>query len=193
MEYLQFAEAARTFEKLAIAAREEGDELRLSLDTSTVEAAIRIVFGQAGDQDADVPAERRFERTNEELVGCVEGVLHRLHINEVALMPVGPWRGILDLAAFELASDERWLDLDAEAAMHMNDRDPLLLRTDAFGIMTKMYKSMLELGDSPMQDLILFSLETPFVMELRQAGGITVWCANAGIADEVATVSHAPE
>lgn len=189
MEYLSYSTVRDRFSDLLLSEHPSDETVRLALVLPD-ETPTRVVFGEPAP-DGEEPGKhvRRIERALDALVPTIDGVLHRLHITEVGVFPVGNWRGVLDLAAFELATDEHWNDFEAEASMHMNGRDPLMFRSDEYAILTKIASSVMEHGDSAALDLMLISLDTPFLMEVRQAGGITVWCANESIADEVAQVT----
>jgi hypothetical protein len=190
MEFLSYTDVRARFEGLFMVEKEEGDHLRLSLNMPDG-ATPRVVFASPGEGDEPDDATRSVDRDESELVGCVDGVLHRLHLSEVGMIPVATWRHVLDLAAFELATDERWADFEAEASMHMNGRDALMFRSAEYPILTKIIGAVMENGESRDHAMILFSLDTPFVIEIRPEGGLTVWCANDSIADEVAQVTGA--
>jgi hypothetical protein len=191
MEYISYTDVKERFSDLLLSEESDGDLVRLSLDLPD-ETPTRVVFGEpAPEGEGDDEHVRRIERAKDALPPIIDGVLHRLHITEVGMIPVGNWRGVLDLASFELATDEHWNEFEAEASMHMNGRDPLMFRSDEYTILTKIVSAVLEHGESAELDLMLISLQTPFLMRIRQEGGITVWCANESIADEVAQVTGA--
>ena len=188
MEYISYADVRTRLDDLLIKEHIEGAELRLSLELPDDEQT-RVVFGTPSDPDEDATKTRKVKRAKDELIGTVDGVLHRLHITEFGILPVGEWRGVMDLAAFDLATDEDWNDFEAEASMHMNSRDVLMFSPSEFSIAMKIIQAVMEHADAPTHDLTLMSLVTPFVLEMRQSGGMTVFCPNETIADEVAQVT----
>jgi hypothetical protein len=192
MEFLTFAEASNLLDSLDVQQDQEGDHLRLSLGPREG-ITERLVFGTPTEEEAANDDVRKVERDKGSMPGCVDGILHRLHLSEVGVIPVATWRPVLDLASFELATDEDWADFDAEAAMHQTNRDPLMLKPQHFHILGTIVKSMLESGEGPQHDLHIVSLETPFVMRVRHEGGLSIWCANDAVAAEIAEVKGAHE
>ncbi|MEO1131011.1 MAG: hypothetical protein AAFX05_15065, partial [Planctomycetota bacterium] len=112
----------------------------------------------------------------------------RLHFSEVGLIPAATWRSILDVAAFDLASDEMWLDIDAEAAMHQTGRDPLLLIPSDRPLIKTIIDALMAHGDAPQHGLHIIALEAPFVMSVSHEGRLNVWCANDAVADLIVSV-----
>ncbi|MEM1423639.1 MAG: hypothetical protein AAGH64_06510 [Planctomycetota bacterium] len=193
MEFFSYDDIKVRFSDLLLSEESSGETVSLSLEIPEG-GATRVVFGDggdAGDTGDTGGGVRTIDRDREAIVPTVDGVLHRLHLNEIGVLPSGEWRGVLDLAAFELATDEAWNDFEAEAAMHMNGRDVLMFRSSEYSILRTIVKAMVENGDAPGHDLIMLSLDTPFLMRLAHTGGLVVWCANESIADEVAQVTGA--
>ena len=62
----------------------------------------------------------------ERLPDAIAGIIHKLHLTQVLLMPVGKWRNVFDAVAFSLAENEDWQVVDATATVELNTRDPLL-------------------------------------------------------------------
>jgi len=157
--------------------RESDDLVRFAIEG---EDFWEIVFGGSdGERRLGVPV------TKEQLPQRVEDVLHASGISEAAIVPVGPWRDVLDLAAFDLATDEDWQDIDAEAALHMNGRDPLALLPIRFHLVQAMAKSILEHGDKPGEAFTVVASDAPLLVEVRNDGTATVRCLHEGVAREL--------
>ena len=187
MEFLSYTDVRDRFSDLMLTEQPDGeDRVSLALEIPEVDVT-RVVFGDAGDASGENV--RHVPRDRADIVPAVDGVLHRLHLNEVGVLPAGEWRGVLDLAAFELASDEAWNDFEAEASMHMNGRDVLMFRSPEYSVLQIIVKAMMDHADEPAHDLLMISLTTPFLMRLTHTGGLVVSCANESIADEVAQVT----
>ena len=131
-----------------------------------------------------------FAVSPEALPQRIEDVLHATGIAEAAIIPRAQWRDILDLAAFELATDEHWQDIDAEAALHMNGRDPLALLPDRFHIVQTMVKSIIEHGDSEKESLAIVASDAPITVEVRADGTATVRCMHEATAREIVKKLH---
>jgi len=128
--------------------------------------------------------------TPEDLPQRIEDVLHASGVAEAAIIPAGQWRSVLDLAAFELASDELWQDIDAEAALHMNGRDPLALLPDQYHIVRTMARAIVEHGDSPAESITVLASDAPIVIEVRPDGTATVRCSHEAVARELVKKLH---
>ena len=56
-----------------------------------------------------------------------EGIIHRLHLDQVVIVPVARWSHLFDAIAFSLAENEDWQEFDAASTVERNTRDPLLV------------------------------------------------------------------
>ncbi len=131
-----------------------------------------------------------FAVTPDALPQRIEDVLHASGIAEAAIIPRGQWRDILDLAAFELATDEHWQDIDAEAALHMNGRDPLAILPHRFHIVQTMVKSIIENGDSEKESLAIIASDAPITVEVRHDGTATLRCMHEATARGIVKKLH---
>ncbi len=172
-----------------IVEHQEGDFLRLSVEDAKG-VTRRLVIGAADEGEASDDEVRTIEAPKDKLPEIAEGIVHRLHFQEAALIPSSKWQDVLDVAAFELATDEAWLDIDAEAAMHQKTRDPLLLLPGERHLIRTIVNAIMEHGDSEKQDLMLTSLDTLFLMRVRHSGALSIWCANDAVADMVRGVAE---
>lgn len=120
------------------------------------------------------------------LPSLIDSIIHKEHLNEVALFPATEWRPIVDQVAFDLAGDEHWNDIDAEAALHLHSRDPLLVESKHIRLVKKIAASVLAGGTPGAHDFSIVALGAPLVMNFEQRGRLTVWCSNDAMADVVA-------
>lgn len=178
MEFFRYKQFLEAVGELGTAAREESDEIVRFEIKGDDPWAIEI-GGDAGERTLSIGC------TPDQLPQRVDDVLHASGVAEAAIIPVGPWRKVLDLAAFELATDERWQDIDAEAALHMNGRDPLALLPEQYQIVQIMVRSIVENGDSPDEALTVVASDAPLVIEARPDGTATVRCEHEAIAREI--------
>ncbi len=190
MEYLPYTEARERFPQVLLQEHEEGERVTFSLEMPEGSPS-RVVFGGPAPRDKGAEHLRTVARDKAALPACVDGVLHRMRLSEVGVIPVANWRAVLDLAAFDLATVEEWNEFEAEASMHMNGRDVLLFRPSEYDVLAKIISAVMEHGETDDHDLTLVSIDTPFLMDVRHSGGLTVWCANETVADEVAKVTGA--
>ncbi len=61
----------------------------------------------------------------EHLAPTLETILHKLHLAPLHIFPHARWRPILDRVSFGLASNEAWQEIDSQASLEQNTRDPL--------------------------------------------------------------------
>jgi hypothetical protein len=183
VEFLEYESVAAVFRAQGVVEHATDDRIAYSIEDEH-DAIRRVVIGAPVD-DA---AARVVEMPRDKLGHAADAIANRLHFSEVGLIPAATWRSILDVAAFDLASDEMWLDIDAEAAMHQTGRDPLLLIPSDRPLIKTIIDALMAHGDAPPHDLHIIALEAPFVMSVSHEGRLNVWCANDAVADLIISV-----
>jgi len=178
VEFFRYEIFLKAVSKYGTVARNESDEIvRFGLERDGVWSI--ELGGTDGERTIGIPV------PPEKLGERIEDALYASGIAEAAIIPVGPWRNVLDLAAFELAADEQWQDIDAEAALHMNGHDPLALLADRFHIVQTMVRSIVEHGDKPEECLSVVASDAPLVVEARNDGTATVYVMHEAVAREI--------
>lgn len=119
------------------------------------------------------------------LPGAVEQIIHKLHLQQVLLIPVAKWRKVFDAVAFSMADNEDWQAVDASATLALNRRDPLLCEPLDFHTIPALIKALLADADSPDQGLIITTPAAPFVVEIAPDGAVMISIGNPVLADEV--------
>ncbi len=193
MEFVPYNEAHGWLGELGIAERREGDSIRFELDAESV-AKIRpgeIVRATIGTAPGDASGTRHVEAKPDTLGEVAEGILHKSHLNQILLIPVGQWRAVLDLLAFALADDEDWLDIDAEASLHQNSHDPLMIVPRQRHIIPKIVNALIVNGEDPAHDLTIASAESPLLVEVGSAGRLALSCVGADTAAQLLAVASA--
>lgn len=181
MDFLAYAKALPVIEELGLEADEQDGLVRFMI---VDERRFTLNIG------ADSPKERETDRslrvTADMLPRLCDEVFHSLNINEVALVPMGRWRDVLDLTAFDMATVDRWLDIDAEASLHQNNRDPLFVSRDEHETLETMVRSILTNAESDAQSIsVLASGGTALVVEVLPPDRLFVQCVGEGVADRV--------
>lgn len=120
------------------------------------------------------------------LPGAVEHIIHKLHLSQVLLIPIGKWRKVFDAVAFSLADNEDWQAVDTAATVALNTRDPLLCEPADFHTISALIKALLADAESPDQGLMITTPAAPFMVELVPEGAIRISVGNPVLADEVA-------
>ncbi|MGP1309643.1 MAG: hypothetical protein ACTS27_05545 [Phycisphaerales bacterium] len=122
------------------------------------------------------------------LPDLVESLLHKHKASEALFVPVGKWRAICDVLALELANDPSWQDVDAEAALHLNSHDPLLLTPRDFHVVPTMLSALLRAApDDPSgeHDLTIVAAGVGMLLEFRPAGALVMTAANPSFVAEL--------
>lgn len=187
LDYNQTLEEAKTF---GVIERPQGeDRMRFDLTHTpphTTEAQA-VVFAPEGQAPQDEPASRVVTCPRDQLAELVDTIIHKVHLNQVALIPAQNWGGIVNLVAFDLATEEAWNDIDAEASLHKNTRNPLMIESQHMHLVKKFIAALLEHGDSPEHDLSIVALGAPLVIELIHPGALRVACGSPAVADNLAS------
>lgn len=172
VEFLPYAQVRRTLLEHGMVEQIEGDRLRLVLresDSKTAMPFTTVVFEAGTSGEAKMCRERMGE--------CAERLLHRAHINDFMMMPLQRWRPILDAIAFDLASNEDWREVDADASLHQNSREPLVMMARNRGLVRAIIDSLTCNGAGPEIDLTIAALDAPVVLEWRGRGALTLQCS----------------
>lgn len=177
MEFLPYAHVRRALLELGVTERIEGDRLCFALREGEGRNGAKprsVVFDPRG-----VAGEGRVPMERERLGRCAERLLHRAHVNEFAMMPAARWRPILDAIAFDLASNDAWLEVDADASLHQNTREPLVMAARNHGLVRAVIDSLIRNADGEEFDLSIVALDTPLVLEWRGVGALALQCPGA--------------
>jgi hypothetical protein len=118
------------------------------------------------------------------LADAVDGILHRMHLSQLLLIPVGKWRKIFDAVAFSLAENETWQEVDTTATVELNTRDPLLCEPADFQTVSALLRALLSDGETADQGLMITSTAAPFLVEIIPTGAVKVSFGNQVLADE---------
>lgn len=180
MEFLPHDKALALLARHSVAEVAHAD--RHTLEITPADHAALVTFGNSMSSRSRAPVIESRTSSPDALGAVAETVLHRLHVDEVLVFPSGVWRDVLDIAAFDLARDPSWLEIDAEATMHQNSRDPLLVPPAARHLVRTLIHSVMTSGSSPDQDVVLAAVTAPLVIQVHAAQSITVWCPSVGVA-----------
>ena len=122
----------------------------------------------------------------ERLPLAVDGIIQKLRLSQVLLIPVGKWRDVFDAVAFSLADNEDWQEVDTTATVELNRRDPLLCEPGDFQTVSALLRALLSDAEGPEQGLMLTTTAAPLWVEVIPDGAVRVTTGNQGLADEIA-------
>jgi hypothetical protein len=181
VDFLAYAKALPVIEELGVEAEEADGVVRFTIVDDrrcTLNIGANPPDGENANHSLPAPVEH--------LPRLCDEVFHCLNINEVAMIPRKSWREVLDLTAFDLATVERWLDIDAEASLHQNSRDPLFVSRDEHETLETMVRSLLTNAEGIMQSIsVLASGGTALVVDVLPPDRLFVQCVGKGIADRL--------
>lgn len=184
MEFVDHGETIEALKEHGIREVPDGEHLtRLVMDDSPEVAHLHMACSDstaAPHEGADVvPVEK------DRLPDAVEHLLHKLHLSQVLLIPVGKWRKVFDAVAFSLADNEDWQAVDTAATVVLNTRDPLLAEPADFHTITALIRALLRDAESPDQGLMITTTGAPVMIELIPDGAVRISIGNPVLADEV--------
>lgn len=189
MEFLDYNETLAHLRPHAVVPRAEDEAdpqlVRFFLEAEQ-RAPIKLTVGATKDDD-----QYSIARDRTDLGEVAEAIVAGLHIDEIAIFPTSRWREILDLVAFDLAEDEAWLEVDAEAAMHQNGRDPLVLIPRDRHLLVTLINALMNQAETATHDLSVVAMDAPVIIQVGHTGILTVWCANEAMADKIARLARA--
>ena len=181
MEFLAYANALPEIERLGITADQHEGTVRFTIVEEGV-CTLNIGAIPPASQQTDL----QLDATPEQLPRMCDEVFHALSINEVALVPQTSWKRVLELTAFDLVSVERWLDIDAEASLHLNSRDPLFVSRDEHETLETMVRSLLTNAETASQSItVLASGRTPLIVDVLPPDRLHVQCVGDGVAERI--------
>lgn len=184
MEFVDHGETIEALKQQGIREVPDGEHLTsLVMDDSEDVAHLHLACSEsraAPLEGADlVPVEK------DRLPDAVEHLLHKLHLSQVLLIPVGKWRKVFDAVAFSLAGNEDWQAVDTAATVVLNTRDPLLAEPADFHTINALIRALLRDAESPDQGLMITTTGAPVMIELVPDGAVRISIGNPVLADEV--------
>ena len=184
MEFVEDSEIADVLKDFRIEPVADGDLMRMRMVET--DAAVRLVV-RAGDAEiGDVEGMTVIDSPPERLPDILEGVLHRLHLEQVLIIPLAKWRDVFDAVAFSLADNEDWQEVDAAATVELNRRDPLLCRPADFATLQALLEALLPDAETLEHGVTLITPDRPLVVEVDPSGVLRLTLATQVLADEVA-------
>ncbi len=191
MEFLQHNEFIESLRAGGLVERVAAGRARYEIVADHAGLSPSVVIFGSGVADAEAPGARRVEASASSLPKLIEGIIHKEHLAEVAVCPAGTWGPIVDLLAFVLAADEHWNEIDAEIALNLRTRNPLMLDGPDLRLCRKIAGTIIEQGEPGTHDFAVVALGAPVAINVEQRGRLVVWCGNPAIADLVASLRPA--
>jgi len=187
VEFVSFEETWRLLRPFgAEVAHERNGELRLSISDGPQSSCIDIAttdHALAEKLPADVV---RLSRAM--VAQSVEAIIHKLHLTQVYVIPVGHWRQLFEGVAESMAANENWRAIDSAATVELNTRDALLFLPANFHILRELVRSVLTAGTSKMHGISIAAVGAPVLIEVMPAGEVTVYMGRKDLGRVVSDV-----
>jgi len=186
LEFIDEPEVLGLLKGLGISAVETSeDQVHLRMADGDDVVRLHLTCGSTAEPDEGA---RVVEVSEDRLAGVIDEVIHRLHLSQVVLVPIGKWRKVFDAVAFSLTSNEEWQEFDTAATVELNTRDPLLCGPVDYTTVNALFRALLSDAETPDQGLMLTSTASPVLIEAVPDGAIRISLGNRVLADELTEV-----
>jgi len=162
------------------------DDDRVYLEMAEGPDTVRVHLTTSDAKSEPHERARVVQVSADSLVEAIDNIIHKLHIGQLLLFPVGKWRHLFDTVAFDLADNEEWQAVDTAATVELNTRDPLLCEPGEFPTIAALIRALLANAGKPEQGLLLTTTVAPLLVEIVPDGAVRLTFGNAAMADEVA-------
>lgn len=194
MEFFEFDRAWRTLSSedvVTITGEAPASVDCLQIDYDERRAAHRTIFAAREGHEVDVADAEILDVPREKAGEVLEHILHKLHVEPVLILPIGRWRSVFDVLTPALADNEQWMDIDSEATIELNTRDPLLFKLRDLHLLRTVVENVLKHSETLDQGISIAATQAPLLVEVEPAGGVLLTIGNEGLADEVRAVAQA--
>ena len=184
MEFVNEQEALEVLQECGLEQVPHGEDLiHLRMQSNDDSVFVHLADEQAGVEPAE--GARVVPIAKQQISGVVEHIIHRLHLDQVLLIPVGKWRKVFDCVAFSLAENESWQEFDASATVELNRRDPLLCSPADYSTVIALIGALVSDAEEQSQGLMITATAAPMLLEIVPGGALRISLGNQAIADEV--------
>lgn len=191
MEFVSYTEAWSALEQQGLVEAERTDaELHLGLHDHPQVVVIDVAANDHRLASKLPPEVPRVPRAALPLI--VEGIVHKLRLDPILLIPVGQWREVFDAVSNGMAENETWKAIDQMASVELNTRDPLLLGPGDQHTLRELLRVLLSDGSRDTQGLSIAATGSSILIELLPCGQMILFLGNPPMAAQVREViSHA--
>jgi len=174
VEFVSFEEAWRLLKPIGVeVASQSEQELRLSISEGEHSGCIDIAasdHAHVAKLPVDMP---RLPRAV--LATSIEAIIHKLHLTQANVIPVGRWRELFEAVAEPMAVNEKWRAIDSAATVELNTRDALVFLPADFHILRDLALAVLTAGSASSHGIAICSGGSPVIIEVMPAGEVTIF------------------
>ncbi len=185
MEFVTFSEAWRELVEHGIASMDgvpgvpPPPSQQASLRPTLASRAWAITL--AGEE----PADERMEIPSARLAEAIDLILHKLHLAPVVVVPRTRWRTVFDAVTFSLAENAAWQEVESEATVVLNTRDPLLVAAADLKTLRAMLEALLADGQREEEAVAIVPVSGRVLMEVSPGPAARIEIASRAIADSI--------
>ena len=195
MDFVNEKEVLDLLQNVGVTLTEEtADRVYLHMEALESNDDSKVVRAHIATPECELDAHAdatTYSVARDELAAKVDEMVHRLRLDQVILMPVGPWKKIFDVVAFSLAENEEWQAIDAAATVELNTRDPLLCNPSDYHTLTALLKALVQDAESEDEALCITTGAAPVVIILHPQGAAEAVFGSQALADEAMETMHA--
>jgi hypothetical protein len=164
---------------------EDSERVHLTMEPTTGDV-VRVHLATAGTSASPAPGADVITMEPDRLPEAIDGIVQKLHLSQILLVPVSKWRHLFDAVAFSLADNEDWQRIDTTATVELNSRDPLLCEPGDFHTVAALMRALIADGEHPEQGLMLTATSVPLLLEIVPDGAVRMSFGTQVLADEAA-------
>lgn len=181
MEFVGFAEVWTELKARGLVERERGDRsLRLGIDPGRHPVTVRLGGTPDGAPDLCVPCD------GERAAAALETALHKLHLASLYVIPIGRWREVFDALSFGLAAHDAWREIESQASLQQNGRDPLLCAPRDLHLLREMVRLLIVEGEpNAGQTISIIATGQLLVADVEPQKPILVAVGSATVAQQI--------
>lgn len=187
VDFIGFEEGLTELKAIGVRHRvDDDDRLRLSV----AEKEEKVVHLHIATPECGEPVQegaKTITLSREALREATVQMIHRLHLAQFMLLPMGKWRNVFDAVAFSLAANEDWQAVDAAATVELNTRDPLVCGPADVNLLIDLIGALMNDAERADQGLTLMTTAAaaPVLIEVVPDGVVRIACGNMAIADKI--------
>lgn len=177
MEFVSYSEAWSALQQQGLEEAERTNtELHLGLRENDQVVVIDVAASDHRLAAKLPPQVRRVPRQTIPVI--VEGLIHKLRLDPVLLVPVGCWREVFDAVSTGMAENEAWKAIDQMASVELNTRDPLLVSPGDQHTMRELLRVLLSDGSRDSQGISVAATGSSILIEILPCGQMILFLGN---------------
>lgn len=131
------------------------------------------------------PAEEQVPIAGERLPEALDLLLHKLHLAPVLALPRTRWREVFDAVTFSLAENTAWQEVEGEATVILNTRDPLLFSGGDLKVLRAMLAALLADGQREEEAVTIVPLSGRVLAEISPGPAARLEISSKALADSI--------